>query len=213
MFVGRAGAGAERQDDADRDSGAAERHRAGHRPAARRNGDGVLAQPIWQHLRPQRHGRHADALPAGSGQGDRRGGDRRARRRLHDPFDGERGLGCRQGARRQGRGRVRAQIPAHARRRPAWTISAIDGSRCSPTSGRRRGRTAEAMAASLAPQIADARAAFALVRRRAAEWHVDPDRIGMVGFSAGAVLTMATTLAGRMPSPPSSASSMARSRR
>jgi acetyl esterase/lipase len=51
-------------------------------------------------------------------------------------------------------------------------------------------------APSLAPQIADARAAFALVRRRAAEWRVDPDRIGMVGFSAGAMLTMATTLAG-----------------
>jgi len=48
----------------------------------------------------------------------------------------------------------------------------------------------------LAPQIADARAAFALIRRRAAEWRVDPDRIGMVGFSAGAGLTMATTLAG-----------------
>lgn len=46
----------------------------------------------------------------------------------------------------------------------------------------------------LSPQIADARAAFALVRRRATEWHVDPDRIGMVGFSAGAMLTMATTL-------------------
>lgn len=46
----------------------------------------------------------------------------------------------------------------------------------------------------LTPQIADARAAFALIRRRAAEWHVDPDRIGMIGFSAGAGLTMATTL-------------------
>src|SRR5690606_3117185 len=48
--------------------------------------------------------------------------------------------------------------------------------------------------ASLAPQIADARAAFALVRSRAQEWNVDPDRIGMIGFSAGAMLTMATTL-------------------
>jgi acetyl esterase/lipase len=48
----------------------------------------------------------------------------------------------------------------------------------------------------LEPQIADARAAFALIRRRAAEWHIDPDRIGMVGFSAGAGLTMATTLSG-----------------
>jgi acetyl esterase/lipase len=46
----------------------------------------------------------------------------------------------------------------------------------------------------LAPQIADARAAFALVRARAREWRVDPDRIGMIGFSAGAMLTMATTL-------------------
>lgn len=48
----------------------------------------------------------------------------------------------------------------------------------------------------LAPQIADARAAFALVRSRAKEWGVDPKRIGMVGFSAGAMLTMATTIAG-----------------
>jgi acetyl esterase/lipase len=54
-----------------------------------------------------------------------------------------------------------------------------------------------AMMAGLAPQIADARAAFALVRKRAGEWHVDPARIGMVGFSAGAMLTMATTVAGQ----------------
>lgn len=53
-----------------------------------------------------------------------------------------------------------------------------------------------AMTARLGPQIADARAAFALIRRRAGEWKVDPDRIGMIGFSAGAMLTMATTLAG-----------------
>jgi acetyl esterase/lipase len=50
------------------------------------------------------------------------------------------------------------------------------------------------MAARIAPQIADANAAFALVRANAAKWHVDPDRIGMIGFSAGAALTMATTL-------------------
>jgi acetyl esterase/lipase len=48
--------------------------------------------------------------------------------------------------------------------------------------------------ANLAPQIADARAAFALIRSRAAAWHVDPNRIGMIGFSAGAMLTMATAL-------------------
>jgi acetyl esterase/lipase len=57
------------------------------------------------------------------------------------------------------------------------------------------------MMANLAPQIADARAAFALIRRRAAEWKVDPDRIGMVGFSAGAMLTMATALVGEDAKP------------
>jgi acetyl esterase/lipase len=57
------------------------------------------------------------------------------------------------------------------------------------------------MMKNLAPQIADARAAFALVRRRASEWRVDPSRIGMVGFSAGAMLTMATTLNGQDAKP------------
>ncbi|NNC12887.1 alpha/beta hydrolase [Planctomonas sp. JC2975] len=50
-------------------------------------------------------------------------------------------------------------------------------------------------------QIADARAAFALVRSRSSEWRVDPERIGMVGFSAGAMLTVATTLAGEDAKP------------
>jgi acetyl esterase/lipase len=55
--------------------------------------------------------------------------------------------------------------------------------------------------AGLAPQIADARAAFALIRKRSAEWHIDPNRIGMIGFSAGAMLTMATALAGEDAKP------------
>jgi acetyl esterase/lipase len=50
------------------------------------------------------------------------------------------------------------------------------------------------MAARIAPQIADAKAAFALVRANSAKWHVDPDRIGIIGFSAGAMLTLAVTL-------------------
>src|SRR4051812_23808896 len=58
----------------------------------------------------------------------------------------------------------------------------------------------KAMAA-LAPQIADARAAFALIRKRSAEWHIDPTRIGMVGFSAGAMLTLATTTNGEDAKP------------
>lgn len=56
-----------------------------------------------------------------------------------------------------------------------------------------RPNPADAMAA-LAPQIADARAAFAMIRQRAPEWRIDRDRVGMVGFSAGAMLTLATTL-------------------
>jgi acetyl esterase/lipase len=58
----------------------------------------------------------------------------------------------------------------------------------------------DAMAA-LAPQIADSRAAFALIRQRAPEWRIDPDRIGMVGFSAGAMLTLATTLSAQDTKP------------
>lgn len=57
------------------------------------------------------------------------------------------------------------------------------------------------MLVQLAPQLEDSHAAFALVRRRAVEWHIDPDRIGMIGFSAGAMLTMATTLAGKDAKP------------
>jgi len=57
------------------------------------------------------------------------------------------------------------------------------------------------MAAQIAPQLADADAAFALVRANASKWHVDPDRIGMIGFSAGAMLTMATTLNSRDAKP------------
>jgi acetyl esterase/lipase len=42
--------------------------------------------------------------------------------------------------------------------------------------------------------LEDATAAFKLVRARAKEWNIDPKRIGMVGFSAGAGTTMAATL-------------------
>lgn len=46
----------------------------------------------------------------------------------------------------------------------------------------------------LTNQFADAEAAYALIVSRAQEWGVDPSRIGMVGFSAGAGLTMHCTL-------------------
>ena len=46
----------------------------------------------------------------------------------------------------------------------------------------------------LTNQLQDAEAAYAMIVSRAKEWNVDPNRIGMVGFSAGAGLTMHSTL-------------------
>jgi acetyl esterase/lipase len=46
----------------------------------------------------------------------------------------------------------------------------------------------------LSNQLADAEAAYAMIVARADEWGVDTDRIGMIGFSAGAGLTMHSTL-------------------
>ncbi|HSF11759.1 MAG TPA: alpha/beta hydrolase [Erythrobacter sp.] len=57
-------------------------------------------------------------------------------------------------------------------------------------------RSYQSRLGSIGPMIADARAAFALVRANSEQWGVNPDKIGMVGFSAGAMLTMGTTLAG-----------------
>ncbi|WP_114750452.1 alpha/beta hydrolase [Pleomorphovibrio marinus] len=46
----------------------------------------------------------------------------------------------------------------------------------------------------LSNQLEDAEAAYAMILDRADEWGVDVDRIGMIGFSAGAGLTMHSTL-------------------
>ncbi len=46
----------------------------------------------------------------------------------------------------------------------------------------------------LSNQLQDAEAAYAMILERAEEWGVDTDRIGMIGFSAGAGLTMHATL-------------------
>jgi len=40
----------------------------------------------------------------------------------------------------------------------------------------------------------DALAALALVRNDAAKWHIDPKKVGMIGFSAGAMTTLNATL-------------------
>jgi len=46
----------------------------------------------------------------------------------------------------------------------------------------------------LSNQLADAEAAYAMIVKRAKEWGVDTARLGMIGFSAGAGLTMHCTL-------------------
>ena len=46
----------------------------------------------------------------------------------------------------------------------------------------------------LSNQLEDAEAAYDMILERAEEWGVDPSRLGMIGFSAGAGLTMHSTL-------------------
>lgn len=46
----------------------------------------------------------------------------------------------------------------------------------------------------LSNQLADVEAAYSLIESRSKEWNVDMKKIGMMGFSAGAGLTMETTL-------------------
>ena len=50
----------------------------------------------------------------------------------------------------------------------------------------------------LSNQLEDAEAAYAMIVNRAKEWGVDTSRIGMIGFSAGAGLTMHSTLHSKM---------------
>ena len=72
-------------------------------------------------------------------------------------------------------------------------MAAFEQSMAAMFAGAGQPRTRSGAEPSLA-QLADSRAAFALIRKRAAQWHVDPARIGMVGFSAGAMLTLQTAL-------------------
>jgi hypothetical protein len=51
--------------------------------------------------------------------------------------------------------------------------------------GRRPGLLGPIIEAQAPIAIADGRAAVKLLRSRAAEWNLDPQRIGMLGFSAG----------------------------
>lgn len=56
---------------------------------------------------------------------------------------------------------------------------------------------AGAPARNLSDQLEDAEAAYALIVSRAREWGVDTRRLGMIGFSAGAGLTLHATLNSR----------------
>jgi acetyl esterase/lipase len=50
--------------------------------------------------------------------------------------------------------------------------------------------------------VADAQAAIRLVRGRAAEWHIDPRRIGIIGFSAGGGVAVGAALAAKSDASP-----------
>lgn len=56
--------------------------------------------------------------------------------------------------------------------------------------------------------IADGQQALNIVRQRASEWEIAPDRIGMMGFSAGAFLTVMTILHGDQQNRPGFAASI-----
>jgi acetyl esterase/lipase len=53
------------------------------------------------------------------------------------------------------------------------------------------------------PALADGGAAIRLVRDNAVDWGLDPDRIGMLGFSAGAYVSVVTTVDGTPEDRPS----------
>lgn len=71
---------------------------------------------------------------------------------------------------------------------PTPPPAAADGKKESPPA------PPAAMQLDLSNQLEDAEAAYAMIIKNAKEWGVDTDRIGMIGFSAGAGLTMHSTL-------------------
>jgi acetyl esterase/lipase len=50
--------------------------------------------------------------------------------------------------------------------------------------------------------VADAQAALELVRHRASEWRIDPERIGIIGFSAGGGVAVGAALAAKSEASP-----------
>jgi acetyl esterase/lipase len=76
---------------------------------------------------------------------------------------------------------------------PDWATFDKGNPLTAPTPGAKPGAPPD-FAAIIKLPLEDATAAFKLVRARAKEWHIDPKRVGMMGFSAGAGTTMAATL-------------------
>jgi len=60
--------------------------------------------------------------------------------------------------------------------------------------GMSEGRKQRMLTIDLSNQLEDAEAAYHLIVKRAEDWNVDIDRIGMIGFSAGAGLTLHSAL-------------------
>jgi acetyl esterase/lipase len=58
-----------------------------------------------------------------------------------------------------------------------------------------RAKRPAAMAEAQKAAVLDAQEAVRIVRRRAAEWGIAPDRVGMIGFSPGGMVTMGAVLA------------------
>ena len=56
--------------------------------------------------------------------------------------------------------------------------------------------------------VADGQQAVHMVRQRAGEWGIQPDRIGMMGFSAGSYVTLVTTLQAESQGRPNFAASI-----
>ena len=90
---------------------------------------------------------------------------------------GRRLLGSLLGARRRGSGGL-AEFAGHDRHHPQVPCA--------------RGAPGMSVASLPLGPLLDAQRAVSLVRSRAAEWGIDPKRIGMVGFSAGGHLALAT---------------------
>jgi acetyl esterase/lipase len=63
-----------------------------------------------------------------------------------------------------------------------------------PSDSTKEAAPARPMRFDLTNQLKDAEAAYSMIVKRAKDWGVDTNRIGMIGFSAGAGLTMHSTL-------------------